>query len=511
MRIESKANAKHNFLRICFVLVSLLIQVGWYLSVLKYFYTQYAWFSLVLGLIAACVAVGICGKSENAAFHQMWIMLLLLFPPFGLTLFLLVGHNQSTRRMSVRYAQIMREVAPFLTNSLPLTEEYILDIRTKNLMYYLQNSSGFGAYATCSVEYFPLASDGFFSQMRDIAGAREFIFLEYHAIEEGEAFGKMLSLLEKKSAEGVEVRILYDDIGSIAFLNRNFQKRMEQKGIACRAFNQLHPILHIFLNNRDHRKITVIDGKIGFTGGYNLADEYFNLTHPYGFWKDTGIKIEGQAVCNLTAMFLCMWNSIKTSDTDFSAYFPQGISSSGEGLLLPYADSPVDERREHIGENVYLSLIANATRRLWITTPYLIISDEMIRELTLAACRGVDVRILTPGIPDKKLVYRITRSYYTDLVQKGVRIYEYSPGFLHCKQMLCDKSLAVIGTINLDYRSLYHHFENAVLLSATPCLADMESDFLAMYADSREVTKQYQTKKHRTLRQSLWRLLAPLL
>lgn len=357
--------------------------------------------------------------------------------------------------------------------------------------------------------------------------------MEYHAIEDKQSFGELKEILARKAKEGVEVRLFYDDIGSIGFINTDFIQRMEAEGIQCRVFNRLMPVLNVFMNNRDHRKITVIDGKIGFTGGYNLADEYFNITHPYGYWKDTGVRLEGDAVRSLTVMFLEMWNAIKGTDTDYTPYFLQdgaqpheaglagsvGVTQSdaniaadsASGFVQPYADSPLDG--EPVGENVYMGVVKAASEYVYFTTPYLIISDEMSRELCLAAKRGVDVRIVTPGIPDKKLVYRVTRSYYAQLASAGVRIFEYTPGFLHAKQCVSDDVTATVGTINLDYRSLYFHFENGVFLHRCEAVQKVREDFEDIFPVCREVTEQYAKKQSAAMKfgQCVLRLIAPLL
>ena len=287
---------------------------------------------------------------------------------------------------------------------------------------------------------------------------------------------------------------------------------MQQKGIRCRVFNPIVPLISAFMNNRDHRKITVIDGQVGFTGGYNLADEYFNVKHPYGHWKDTGVKLTGSAVWNLTQMFLEMWNAMGRTDEDCRAYLAAPAAQiDAPGIVAPYADSPLDDER--VGECVYMNLLRQARRRCWITTPYLILDDEMTQALILAAKRGVDVRIITPGIPDKKLVFQITRSYYGQLARGGVRIYEYAPGFIHAKQMLADDDTAVVGTVNLDFRSLYLHFEDAVLFSGCPAVQQVSADFDATLALCREVTlaSRARQKPHVRVIQKLLRLFAPLL
>jgi cardiolipin synthase len=336
--------------------------------------------------------------------------------------------------------------------------------------------------------------------------------MEYHAIEDKESFGGIKEILIQKAKEGVEVRIIYDDVGSIGFINPKFIKNMETYGIHCRVFNPIVPALNIFMNNRDHRKITVIDGEIGFTGGYNLADEYFNITHPYGHWKDSGIKLTGDAVNSLTCMFLEMWNVIDNTDKDYGSYLPKyDFKAYDKGYVAPYADCPLDG--EAVGENVYMNIVKNAKRYVYFTTPYLIITDEMQRELSQAAKRGVDVRIITPGIPDKKLVYQVTRSYYAGLVKNGVRIYEYTPGFIHAKQCICDDEVATVGTINLDFRSLYFHFENGTYLYKCSAIGDIKKDFDDTFPICTEVTDKYKNGRSAVLRiwQCILRLFAPLL
>lgn len=285
---------------------------------------------------------------------------------------------------------------------------------------------------------------------------------------------------------------------------------MEALGIRCRVFNKISPAFRLFMNNRDHRKITVVDGRTAFTGGYNLADEYFDITRPYGKWKDTGVKIVGNAVNSMTEMFLAMWNSSDETPEDFSKYYRNNERIEGQGFIQPYADNPLDE--SYVGENVYMNMIKNAKRTLYVTTPYLILSHAMKRELTMAAERGIDIRILTPGIPDKKIIYRVTRSYYEGLVKHGVRIYEYTPGFLHAKQMVADDEAAVVGTINMDYRSFYHHFENAVLMYRTEAIHKISDDFEHMFLVSREVTEEYRDGRKRRFLflDDILRLIAPL-
>ena len=384
-----------------------------------------------------------------------------------------------------------------------------------NIASYIQRNSQYPIYQNTDIVYFDEAVKGLEAQIKDLEKAQKFIFMEYHAIEDAEAWHKIQDVLEERVKAGVEVRVFYDDMGSIGFINTDFVKKMEAIGIHCRVFNPFMPGLNLFLNNRDHRKITVIDGKVGFTGGYNLANEYFNYTHPYGQWKDTGIRLEGDAVQSLTVTFLEMWNAVSdkdANDSDFSKYlFHYDYAAQQTGFVQPYADSPMDN--EQVGEEVYISMINKAEKYCWFMTPYLIITDEMTHALCLAAKRGVDVRIITPGIPDKKFIYNITRSFYHGLVKHGVRVYEWTPGFCHAKMSVADDCMATCGTINLDYRSLYHHFENGCFMADCQAVVEIKNDLIRTMGECRDVTDQYQTGRSAYLRlgQLFMRLFAGLL
>lgn len=380
---------------------------------------------------------------------------------------------------------------------------------------YLAKNALYPVYQNTDVTYYDQASKGLEAQLSDLSKARKFIFMEYHAIEDKESWHRIQKVLTERVQAGVEVRVFYDDMGSIFFIDRDFSEKMEKLGIKCRVFNPVAPAFNMFLNNRDHRKITVIDGKIAYTGGYNLANEYFNVTHPYGIWKDTGIRLEGDAVKSFTIAFLEMWNASERKvprEVDVSQYLLHyDYEAKQSGFIQPYADSPLDN--EQVGEDVYISMANKAQRYCWFITPYLIITDEMSHALTLAAKRGVDVRIITPGIPDKKPIYSVTRSFYNQLVKHGVRIFEWTPGFCHAKMSVADDTMATCGTINLDYRSLYHHFENGCFMADCEVVHEIRDDFIRLFTESAEVTEKYRTGRsaRRRLGQSIMRLFAGLL
>lgn len=514
--VEKKVEQRNDVAHIAAIAVSVLIQIIWIWSLFWRLQEKYVWVNMAVSLFALVLVLFIYGRRVNAAIKMPWIILILVFPVLGVFFYLMVGWNPSIKQMKKRFAAIDSKLKPYLKKNIEEKDALrTWDRRAENIASYLSGTAGYPVYADTDVEYYDDAAKGFAAQMDAIRGAKQFVFMEYHAIEDGESFRPMKELLMQKAAEGVDVRLFYDEFGSAGFINKSFIRQMEAGGVQCRVFNPLVPILNLFMNNRDHRKITAVDGKIGFTGGYNLADEYFNITHPYGQWKDTGIRLEGAAVRTLTVLFLEMWNAIRATDwndTDFSRFFPEAHScQGGRGFIQPYADNPMDDKTT--GEDVYMHVLGYASEYAYFATPYLIITDEMKKAFELAARRGVDVRLVTPGIPDKKMIYRMTRSYYAGLAMAGVRIYEYTPGFCHCKQCVADDRIATCGTINLDYRSLYHHFENGAVLYGGPAVQDIKADFDALFPQCREVTEEYRYGRNTVLRigQCLLRLIAPLL
>ena len=462
--------------------------------------------------MALILVFRIYGETYNSAYKMSWIVLILAFPILGVCLFVLFGNEGSTAMIRHHLANIDTQTDKLLNQKPDVLEHLKKDRRIYNQSWYLWNKAGFPVYQNTDVRFYKDTCEALEAQKEELKKAEKFIFMEYHAIQDSTAWAGIEAILKEKAASGVDVRVFYDDMGSIGFLSKPFVKRLQSEGIKCKVFNPVMPVLNVFMNNRDHRKITVIDGKVGFTGGYNLADEYFNLTHPYGQWKDSGIRLEGEAVRSLTVIFLRLWSALEKEKEDLSGFFPEvSCDASAQGFVQPYSDSPLDGERT--GENVYLNLIKGAQEYVYITTPYLIIDDEMKRELTMAAERGVDVRIVTPGIPDKKLIYSVTRSYYAGLATRGVRIYEYEPGFIHAKQFLADGEIAAVGTINLDFRSLYLHFENGCLFYDCLAVADVKRDFDELFEISREVTGKYSAKQNVAVRgvQCILRLFSPLM
>ena len=515
-RVEKRGAKSSSVLRMIIVGLVVLFQLA-IIIVLTIFLSGLFTILYTAARIASIfVVLALFGRVWNQAFKLPWIMFILVSPLVGLLIYIMLGRRGTTgRKVKAKYAKIRAKIVPnYCNHDLMVSEYKPVDPELYHQLYYLNKTGGYPAYHNTDVTYYAEGKDGLAAQIEELKKAEKFILFEYHAIQNAEAFEPIKEVLFQKVKEGVEVRVFYDDMGSIGFLNHKFKKEMEKHGVKCRVFNPLTPLMVFFMNNRDHRKITVIDGKVGFTGGYNMADEYFDITHPYGEWKDTGIRLEGEAVNSLSLIFLENWNGIKDTDSeqdiknflyDYSSY----KAKEPKGIILPYADGPIDQ--EPLAETAYMNMIRDSKHYVCITTPYLLLTDEMTRELVDASKRGVDVRIVIPGIPDKKMVYKMSRSYIMSLAKGGVKVYEYKPGFVHSKMCLVDDHMAIVGTINFDYRSLYHHFENACLFSGYECLKQMKADFDQMFKKSRYVSARHAEKKHLTFFETILRLIAPLM
>lgn len=511
MARREKRHSSNSILRMVLVGISVLSQIGWILLLILRLNQHYAWISLATSLLSLTVVLRLYSKRTTGNMKLPWIMLILVFPVMGLSLFLLIEMAGDVGRISKRLKTVREKTEGALIQDPEVLSA--MDRTAANQSRYLLQYAHSPVYANTAVAYYAEAADALAAMKAELQKAEKFIFMEYFIIQDGWAFGELLDILRQKARQGVEVRVMYDDIGNTGYGNLSFAKRLNVMGLQCRVFNPAVPIVNLFMNHRDHRKITVIDGKVGFTGGYNLADEYFGITKPFGHWKDTGLRLEGEAVRSLTSVFLEMWSVAGIRpEPDPEKYLTIRHSVPGAcGFVQPYDDDPLGPER--IAENVCLNAIGAAKERLYFITPYLIITDELSRALELAAKRGVDVRIITPGIPDKKTVYAVTRSYYAALATQGVRIFEYTPGFCHAKMWVCDGKIASVGTSNLDYRSLYHHFENNVLLCDCDAVRQIEADFTAMFPQCREVTERYCRGRSAALRlwQCVLRLFAPLM
>ena len=513
--VEQKENTKNNVTHVIIVGILILLQLTWIIVTIYRLNARYTWLAEFMSLLSIFIGLSVFGRRMNSGIKMPWIILIMGFPILGLVLYLIFGTPNHTRGMRKRFTKVDDYLFSYLNNDKLVKEQVAFKHPSiAGVSQYLWDYCGFPAFNDTSVTYFSDTPEALEAMKESMSKASKFIFMEYHAIEDSTAFGELKEILFEKAAAGLDVRVFYDEVGSMGFLNSSFEKEMEAHGVKCRIFNPVAPFLNIFMNNRDHRKILVVDGKEGFTGGYNLADKYFHRKEAYGFWKDAGLMLQGNACKVLTALFLEMWNAANnkvSEDFDFEDFLTvDNPNFNADGFVQPYGDSPLDD--EHTGENVYLDIINHADKYVYISTPYLILTDEMVRALTLAARKGVDVRIITPGIPDKKMVYRMTRSYYEPLARKGVRIYEYTPGFNHAKLMVSDDDIATVGTINMDYRSLYLHFENGCLLVGCSEIIKIKEDLLNMCSVSTEVTDKYLHYKNLPTRIGyvIMRLFAPL-
>lgn len=470
----------------------LIVQFCWsiaFLTKLASFSTEV---SIAFTIISILAVLWIINRDENPAYKMSWIILILLVPLLGGVFYLVAGHKRPSRglrrRLEAEQERRKEDLSqdPNIMKALEETEPHVA-----GQFRYVSEKAGYPVYQNTTARYYSLGEDLFRELLEELEKAEHFIFMEYFIVEDGLMWGSILRILEEKAKAGVDVRFMYDDMGCVSLLPANYEKQLEAKGIQCMAFNPFIPFLSLVMNNRDHRKITVIDGHTAFSGGVNLADEYINEKVRFGHWKDTGFMLRGEAVWNYTVMFLNIWNAFRHTDVSYEAFRPHRnhpAAFQSDGYVQPFGDSPLDE--EIVAENVYLNILNQATDYVYIFTPYLIIDHEMETALCLAAKRGVDVRIVTPGIPDKKVIFQITRSYYTPLLKAGVRIYEYSPGFLHAKSYVCDDELAVVGTINMDYRGLYLHFECGTCFYQNHIVNQVKQDSLKTMEAGREVQIQ---------------------
>lgn len=512
MQSERKLHLGNAVLRMILVGISIVLQIGWILVTVLLLNEQMPWLEMVTRLLSVAVVLQLNSKHTGSAYKMPWIMLIMAVPVMGLSLYLMIEIFGDIGKMGKR----LRDMRALTGKHLQGTPGCLEKLRKQNLpgaglSSYLQSHAQRPLYENTAADYYSDPADAFEAMKEDLKKADSFIFMEYFIVSGDSAFREIADILIQKANQGVDVRFMYDDVGSVGYVNMFFAKQLSDAGIRCMIFNPALPLLNLFINHRDHRKITVIDGKIGYTGGYNLSDEYFGRKITHGRWKDTGIRLEGEAVQSFTAAFLEMWNACTKDQEPVDRYLSVRHRVASTGYVQPYEDNPLG--KERTAENVYLNLIYSATKSLYITTPYLIITDEMVNALGMAAKRGVDIRIITPGIPDKKIVYALTRSYYAGLAAQGVRIFEFTPGFCHAKQMLCDGQTASIGTSNLDYRSLYLNFENNVLLYGGDSVQQIAQDFEDLFPQCEEVTEQYCTDRSKALRigQYILRLFAPMM
>lgn len=509
---------KRGILRMVFgrtgiVIFLLLLQIVVFFTVFRFLEPLIPYTVVTLAIFNLLMVIHVVNTQENANIKMTWIILITLLPGFGGMVYFFIrsdlGHRRIKKRLQFIAAESEKE---FIPQHQLMQRLHAQNKGLYNLGFYMEKVGGFPIYEKSSTKYFPLGEDAFAEMLLQLEKAESFIFLEYFIIDEGEMWGRILNILAEKVKQGVEVRVMYDGTCEFTLLPHSYPQKLQQLGIAAKVFAPLRPFLSTHYNYRNHRKSLVIDGRVAFTGGINLADEYINKKEVYGHWKDTAIMVEGDAVDSFTLMFLQMWN-ISEIDRSYmtDTYQAKKTKEIISGYVLPFGDWPLDDNQT--GKAVYMDILNRAEDYVYIMTPYFIVDSEMMLSLQFAAKRGVDVKIILPHIPDKKLIFAKSRSYYKVLMKAGVGVYEYTPGFMHAKMFLSDSKKAVVGTINLDYRSLYHHFECAVYIEGTQTIGDIEEDFKTTLEKCQKVTT-VDIKKYNiimTLLGKILKILAPML
>lgn len=506
--------AKLVFQRVIVVAFFILLQLAVLLATVLWLSEYRRWIQVVSTVLSILTIVYLLYDRTNSSYKIAWIILILAFPVAGICLYFTFGG----RRLNLRTRQGMHQAEDMVREN--LWQENLISDNLKNLSdpaaasaAYLYNVSGYPVYDNTETEYFPLGDLLYPKMLEELQKAEKYIFLEYFIIGKGVMWDGILKILKEKAQQGLDVRVLYDDFGCITTLPSGYDKYLGKLGIQARVFNPFVPVLSGRLNNRDHRKLMMIDGKVGFTGGVNLADEYINRRERFGHWKDCGLMLRGEAVWAMVVMFLSQWDTSTGQLEDVAALRPEYPYrlAGGEGFVQPFCDTPLDN--EDISECTLLTLFQRAVKSIYIMTPYLILDDKISAALLTAAKTGLDVRIITPHIPDKWYVHAVTRAHYEMLTEAGVRIYEYTPGFIHSKVYLVDDRYAVTGSVNLDFRSLYLHFENAVYLFDATCIEAIGEDFQRTFEVSEEITwrKCRNTSLFQRLFRAALRVFSPLM
>ena len=502
--------------RITLTVIALFIQFMFYFLIYWYLTSRYLVAYVLMWTVAVAAVLWLTNSRINPGYKLIWTSLILAMPLVGLVMYFSAGKSRVAKLFQQEMKKIEEEMGDVLEEDPEVRGNMDReDLGISNQSRYLQRVANAPAYEHTVAEYFSVGEDWFARFLEELKKAEHYIFLEFFIISPGYMWNTVLEILKQKVKEGVDVRIIYDGMICVTTLPPKYYKVLQSYGIKCAAFNPFRPVLNIIQNNRDHRKIAVIDGHTAFTGGINLSDEYINQKQRFGHWKDSGVYLHGEAVWSFTVMFLKMWSVITGLPCDLSeVYRPNQYyleTFPSDGFVQPYGDSPLDD--ETVGENVYRNIISNAKKYVYIFTPYLVLDNEIMTELCTASKKGVDVRIVTPGIPDKKMVFLLSQSYYEQLLEAGVRIYEYAPGFIHSKSFVSDDEIAVVGSINLDYRSLYLHFECGCWMYQTRSVLQVKQDALNTFDISREIDLDFCRNRNVFVRgfQALLRLIAPTL
>ncbi|MCM1253685.1 MAG: cardiolipin synthase [Clostridium sp.] len=501
------------FSRFGLILLMLVIQVLILFSIFHWFeeFLPHVFGGTIL--FGFVMVIYLLNSKINSTAKVTWLIVIMLLPVFGLLLFLYTQSDIGHLALKKRVHDIITDTEESIPQSVEVMDRFSKENPgAAALAHYMHRSSCHPVYDKTSVTFFSLGENKFEEMLKQLEEAKHFIFMEYFIVDEGFMWGKILEILARKAAEGVDVRVMYDGTCEFALLPRDYPKRLKSLGIRCKVFAHVTPFVSTNYNYRDHRKILVIDGHTAFNGGVNLADEYINRKEKFGHWKDTAVMIKGEAVKSFTLMFLQMWGiDEKEKESERFLAYPSFPVENAKGYVIPYGDCPLDD--DKLGERVYMDILNRSLEYVHIMTPYLILDEELAAALKFAAERGVEVALILPGIPDKTVPYALAKTHYKSLLKSGVKIYEYTPGFVHAKVCVSDTREAVVGTINLDYRSLYHHFECATYMYGTDCVPEIEKDFQATLAKCRQVSTETLRKEKWTLKLIgyLAKVVAPLL
>lgn len=497
--------------RVLIVVPAVALQVLWHVLLVKWLAPYAPLIVSLLSVAAVFMVLFIVIKRDESTYKLLWLLIILTMPLVGALLYLLFGNKRTAKPLKKRLQSVESSGDP---HPLPVGETpFAGEKRMEQTIRWLERKTGYPLCKAQPVRYYPLGDNMFPDMLRDMKSAKHSIYIEYFIIEPGQMWDAMLAVLEDKLRQGVDVRVMYDDLGSISSFNFSNARELTQKGIPCVPFNPLLALKGT-ANYRDHRKMLIVDNEIAYSGGINLSDRYINLEHPYGHWKDTGFRLTGEGVHSFTHMFLTFWNAFALKKGEVGTPMP-ALQDSAEapretdGYVLSYYDSPLEH--DATSNQLFIDLLSQSTDYAWFFTPYLMLGDDLMAAMLAAARRGVDVRIIMPGIPDKKLIFRMSRSFYQVLLNGGVKIYEYTPGFVHAKSFVSDDRVATIGTVNLDYRSLFLHFENNSLFYRSGIVEKIKEDFLATQALCSEV-QPYDKRRYsrRWAVDGLLRIFAPL-
>lgn len=494
--------------RVLIIVPAAALQVLWHLMLIKWLSPYAPLIVSALSVVAFFLVLYIIIKRDESTYKLLWLLVILTMPLVGTLLYLFFGNMRTAKPLKKRLesAQSSGDTQPLEIGKTPFDG----DKRMEQTVRWLEGKTGYPLCRAEQTRYYPLGDDMFPDMLADLKKAKNSIYIEYFIIEPGHMWDSIMSVLEEKLRQGVDVRVMYDDMGSISSFNFSNARELSQKGIPCAPFNPLLALKGT-VNYRDHRKMLIIDNEIAYSGGINLADRYINLEKPYGHWKDTAFRLTGEAVHSFTHMFLTFWNAfaVKKGEDTLPMPEPGKAPRETDGYVLSYYDSPLNH--EATSNRLFIDLLSQSTDYAWFFTPYLMLGDDLMAAMISAAQRGVDVRIIMPGVPDKKLIFRMSRSFYQVLLSGGVKIYEYTPGFVHAKSFVSDDRVATVGTVNLDYRSLFLHFENNSLFYRAGIVSRIKRDFLETQEKCSEI-EPYDTKHYsrRWAIDGILRIFAPL-